>query len=76
VLRHRSGKKLLTHPDVGDLEFGYESFELSADPGLVMVVFTAEPDSPTAQAMQLLASLAANWNEPINDTESDRATTT
>ncbi|MFE4835811.1 helix-turn-helix transcriptional regulator [Arthrobacter sp. NPDC056691] len=59
VLRHRSGAKLLTHPDVGDLEFGYESFELSTDPGLVMLVFTVEPNSPTAEAMQLLASWAA-----------------
>ncbi|MDT0317852.1 helix-turn-helix transcriptional regulator [Streptomyces millisiae] len=59
VLRHRSGTKLLTHPDVGDLEFGYESFELSADPGLVMLVFTVEPGSPTAEAIRLLGSWAA-----------------
>ncbi|MDA2809954.1 helix-turn-helix transcriptional regulator [Nocardiopsis sp. RSe5-2] len=59
VLRHRSGAKLLTHPDVGDLEFGYESFELSADPGLVMIVFTVEAGSRTAEAMRLLAGLAA-----------------
>ncbi|RKT83368.1 Helix-turn-helix domain-containing protein [Saccharopolyspora antimicrobica] len=59
VLRHRSGTKLLTHPDVGDLEFGYESFELSTDPGLVILVFTVEPGSRTAEAMQLLASWAA-----------------
>ena len=62
VLRHRSGVKLLTHPDVGDLEFGYESFELSTDPGLVMLVFTVEPNSPTAEAMQLLASWAASMS--------------
>ena len=62
VLRHRSGTKLLTHPDVGDLEFGYESFELSTDPGLVMLVFTVEPNSPTAEAMQLLASWAASMS--------------
>jgi hypothetical protein len=60
VLRHRSGAKLLTHPVVGDLQFGYESFELSIDPGLVMLVFTVEPHSSTAEAMQLLASWAAS----------------
>ncbi|HET9872701.1 MAG TPA: transcriptional regulator [Propionibacteriaceae bacterium] len=60
VLRHRSGTKLLTHPDVGDLEFGYESFELSTDTGLVMLVFTVEPHSPTGEAMQLLASWTAS----------------
>jgi hypothetical protein len=59
LLRYRSGAKLLSHPDVGDLEFGYESFELSTDPGLVILVFTVEPSSPTAEAMQLLATWAA-----------------
>ncbi|MCP3425234.1 helix-turn-helix transcriptional regulator [Rothia sp. AR01] len=72
VLRHRSGAKLLTHPDVGDLEFGYESFELSADPGLVMLVFTVEPNSPTAERMRLLASWAAtphDQHEPTGSPE-------
>lgn len=65
VLRHRSGAKLLTHPDVGDLEFGYESFELSTDPGLVMLVFTVEAGSRTAEAMRLLGS----WAAPLHRTE-------
>jgi hypothetical protein len=60
VFRHRSGAKLLTHSEVGDLEFGYESFELSTDPGLVMLVFTVEPGSTTADAMKILAS----WSAP------------
>jgi transcriptional regulator with XRE-family HTH domain len=60
VFRYRSGAKLLTHSEVGDLEFGYESFELSTDPGLVMLVYTIEPGSPTEHAMRLLAS----WNAP------------
>ncbi|MGJ0184413.1 helix-turn-helix transcriptional regulator [Corynebacterium glyciniphilum] len=60
VFRYRSGAKLLTHAEVGDLEFGYESLELPSDPGLVMLVFTVEPGSKTAQAMRILGS----WNEP------------
>ena len=60
VFRYRSGAKLLTHAEVGDLEFGYESFELSTDPGLVMLVYTVEPGSPTADAMRLLES----WTSP------------
>jgi transcriptional regulator with XRE-family HTH domain len=60
VFRYRSGAKLLTHSEVGDLEFGYESFELSTDPGLVMLVYTVEPGSRTAEAMSLLAS----WTAP------------
>ncbi len=55
-----SGQKMLTHSAVGDLEFGYESFELSTDPGLVMLVYTVEPGSTTADAMRILAS----WTAP------------
>jgi hypothetical protein len=69
VFRHRSGAKLLTHSKVGDLEFGYESFELSTDPGLVMLVFTVEPGSPTAEAMHILAS----WSAPELTDTADRA---
>lgn len=65
VFRYRSGTKLLTHSELGDLEFGYESFELSTDPGLVMLVFTVEPGSATAEAMRLLASWIADpWPPP------------
>jgi transcriptional regulator with XRE-family HTH domain len=66
VFRYRSGAKLLTHSVVGDLEFGYESFELSTDPGLVMLVYTVEPGSATAEAMSLLAS----WTAPELSSES------
>lgn len=59
IFRYRSGAKLLTHAEIGDLEFGYESFELSTDPGLVMLVYTVDPDNVTADAFQLLASWAA-----------------
>ncbi|HKU35685.1 MAG TPA: helix-turn-helix transcriptional regulator [Paenarthrobacter sp.] len=62
VFRYRSGQKMLTHSAVGDLEFGYESFELSTDPGLVMLVYTVEPGSATADAMRILAS----WTAPAH----------
>jgi len=35
------------------------TIELPADPGLTMLVYTAEPGSPTADALTLLASWAA-----------------
>lgn len=60
VFRYRSGQKMLTHSVAGDLEFGYESFELSTGPGLVMLVYTVEPGSATADAMRILAS----WTAP------------
>ena len=43
----------------GDLDLTYEAFELPSEPGLTMVVYTAEPDTATAQALGFLASWAA-----------------
>lgn len=60
VLFHRTGRKELHHPVAGDLDLAYEAFELAADPGLTMIVYTAEPDTPTAQALSFLASWAEN----------------
>jgi transcriptional regulator with XRE-family HTH domain len=58
VIRYRSGGKHYHHPVVGDLDFGYESFDIPVDPGLVMLVYTVEPGSPTEQALRLLDSWA------------------
>ncbi len=56
---HRTGTKHIHHPVVGDLELSYETLELSADDGLSMAVFTAEPGSASQQALDLLASWTA-----------------
>ena len=45
VRLHRTGRKQLHHPVVGDLELTYEALELPADPGLTMITYTAEPGS-------------------------------
>jgi hypothetical protein len=55
---HRTGRKNLHHPVAGDLALTYEAFELPSAPGLTMLVYTAEPDTPTAQALGFLASWA------------------
>jgi len=52
------GAKLLQHPVVGALELGYETFAPPGDPGQLLVAYTADPDSPTADRLRLLAS----WN--------------
>jgi transcriptional regulator with XRE-family HTH domain len=59
VRLHRTGKKRLHHPIVGDLDLTYEAMELTADPGLNLVVYTAELGSPTHDSLNLLASWAA-----------------
>jgi hypothetical protein len=58
----------LRHPVVGELDLTYESMEFPAD-GLVMNVYGAEPGSPSADGLKLLASWAATLEqvEEIDD---------
>jgi hypothetical protein len=56
---HQTGVKRIHHPVVGDLDLTYETMELSADAGLVIAVFDAEPASRSKEALNLLASWAA-----------------
>jgi hypothetical protein len=51
--------KLIHHPVVGDLELPFESFPLAADPGQSLLTYTAEPGSPSQDALSLLATWAA-----------------
>jgi transcriptional regulator with XRE-family HTH domain len=60
VRTHGTGTKRFNHPDVGEVEFAYEELALTAEPGLAMIVYTAEPGSPTAEKVRLLGSLAAS----------------
>ena len=59
VLFHRTGRKDLHHPVAGDLDLTYEAFGLPSEPGLTLLVYTAEPGTPTAEALGFLASWAA-----------------
>jgi transcriptional regulator with XRE-family HTH domain len=58
VAAHRHGTKRFCHPDFGDLTLTYNVFEVAAAPGLSLVGYTAEPNSPSAHAMSILASWA------------------
>lgn len=59
VRRHGSGTKNFRHHEVGDLVLSYEGLELTAEPGLSFLIYTAEPGSPSEERLQLLASVAA-----------------
>jgi transcriptional regulator with XRE-family HTH domain len=59
VRLHTKGVKRFNHPIVGELELSFNRLELSADPGLMIVAYTAEPGSRSAEAFALLASWAA-----------------
>jgi transcriptional regulator with XRE-family HTH domain len=60
VKLHRTGAKQFRHPDVGDLTLDFESIELPADAGQRLLIYSAEPGSPSQQALDLLAS----WTAP------------
>jgi hypothetical protein len=60
---HRTGTKQVHHPVVGDLDLTFEVMDLTADPGLTVHVYSAEPDSASADALNLLASWAATLDQ-------------
>ncbi|MBJ6640090.1 helix-turn-helix domain-containing protein [Streptomyces sp. DHE7-1] len=50
------GVKRLRHPLVGDLSLSFETFRLADDGDQALLTYHAEPDSPSAQSLRLLAS--------------------
>ena len=64
VRLHGAGAKSFHHRAVGDLDLAYESMDMVSEPGLTLTLYAAEPGSPTAQALSLLASWAATRHEP------------
>ncbi|MET9848221.1 helix-turn-helix domain-containing protein [Streptomyces ossamyceticus] len=61
------GVKRMRHPLVGDLTLSFESFPLPDDHEQTLITYHAEPGSPSAEALRLLAS----WG-----TDATRARTT
>jgi transcriptional regulator with XRE-family HTH domain len=51
--------KHLLHPDVGPLALTYQSFDVRDAPGQQLVIYHAEPGSPSSQALHLLGTLHA-----------------
>ena len=75
VRLHGAGTKSFHHSAVGDLELAYESLEMVAEPGLTLTLYAAEPASPTAQALGLLATWAATEHLPHDSSTVDRSST-
>lgn len=57
---HTSGAKTLNHPLVGEIELSYEAMSFATDQDLVLITYTAEPGSPAAESLDLLASWTAS----------------
>ncbi|MGI3780897.1 MAG: helix-turn-helix transcriptional regulator [Janthinobacterium lividum] len=56
--------KHVAHPAAGALTFGIESLVGPHDPEQRLVVYTVEPDSPTARVLPMLAGWASVRQEP------------
>jgi len=59
VRTHGAGTKRFRHPVVGELTLAYEELAVTAEPGNVLMLYTAEPGSPSAERLRLLASWSA-----------------
>lgn len=73
VRLHRTGVKHLQHPVVGELTLDFDAMELPADTGLTIIAYSAEPASPSADNLRLLASWAATLE--VEDTRAATAAT-
>ncbi|HMR48409.1 MAG TPA: helix-turn-helix transcriptional regulator [Arachnia sp.] len=58
VRHHGTGFKTFRHPVVGEMTLAYEGMEMESEPGLSITIYAAEPGSPSADRMRLLASWA------------------
>ncbi|MFB7724169.1 helix-turn-helix transcriptional regulator [Nocardia sp. NPDC056100] len=53
------GRYVYLHPVVGRIDLGFETLRLPDDPDQGLIAHTVEEDSPSANALRLLASLTA-----------------
>ena len=56
---HATAVKHLHHPAVGDLSLSFNRLDITADAGLTMFIYAAEPGTRSAEALNLLGSWAA-----------------
>jgi transcriptional regulator with XRE-family HTH domain len=63
VRRRTGGVSKLVHPQVGPLELRHEKLAVLGSEGQVLVVYHAERGSPSAQALDLLGSIAVTLDE-------------
>lgn len=71
VRLHTHGVKQFNHPVVGELELHFNRLEITAEPGLMIVNYTAEPGSRSAETLGLLASWAATETRETSAERSD-----
>ena len=56
VARQEFGTKTIRHPDLGDLTIDWDAFQWAGDPDQQMIMWSAEPGSPTHEKLRILSS--------------------
>ena len=64
VVKRMNGRKTFNHPEVGEIELDWERLTVPGASGQVLMVYSAEPGTPAATALTLLATLAATAARP------------
>lgn len=67
------GSKVLRHPATGDLALDWDALACAHDPDQQLVVWTAEPGTPSHDGLRILASLATTEAAPASSGNSSRA---
>ncbi len=68
VAARTMGTKTFHHPVAGDLTLDWDTLTASIDAEQQLVVLTAEPGTPSHDALRILASWATNHQQPAPDT--------
>jgi transcriptional regulator with XRE-family HTH domain len=64
VVKRMNGRKTFNHPEVGVIELDWERLTGPGAGGQVLMLYSAEPGTPAATALTLLATLAATAAQP------------
>ena len=72
VHEHQAGVKRVRHDVVGDMSLIYQTLTIPGESSLTMYLYTAEPGSPSADALRLLAA----WSTPSPSDDDAQSTTT
>lgn len=69
VYQRTHGSKHLCHPVVGEITVDYETFTMPGDPDQTLFTYTAEPNTPSREAMDLLISWSMSAVPGVQPTE-------
>jgi transcriptional regulator with XRE-family HTH domain len=72
VREYQAGIQRFRHPLVGELTLAYEALKLAADVDQILIAYTAEPDSPSSEALHQLAHWADRATDAAHPRPADR----